>query len=219
MVVFVHKTLRRTFCAVYGTFCTSNSQAYILCSIQHFLHIKLSSTHFVLYTALFAHQILKHTTALFAHTHTHIHSHTHTYTHTHTHTHTHTRREDSSSGEESDTDEPQQQPPPAAASSSISQPSSTTTPVVGSSITATLLSQQAQQLQQDSKASPSLAKDSGGSSGTATPAQDVPSEGIVSLSLSQSLSKLAKLCVKGRCFNYFIPKFLTVVLNSAHSIV
>ena len=35
--------------------------AYVLCSIQHFLHIKLCRVHFVLYTALFAHQTLPHT--------------------------------------------------------------------------------------------------------------------------------------------------------------
>ena len=39
---FAHQTLRRTVCALYGIFCTSNSQAYSLCSIRHFLHIKLS---------------------------------------------------------------------------------------------------------------------------------------------------------------------------------
>ena len=70
--VYVHQSLRCTFCAVYGSFCmsisqvyvlccfcTSNSQAYVLCSIWHFLHIKLSGVHFVLYMALFAHQTLR----------------------------------------------------------------------------------------------------------------------------------------------------------------
>ena len=63
----VHHTLKHTFC-------TSNSQAYILCSIWYFLYIKPSGVHFVLYMALFVHQTLKHTyvhfvlyTALFAH--------------------------------------------------------------------------------------------------------------------------------------------------------
>ena len=37
----------------------SNSWACILCSIRHFLHIKLSGVHFVLYRALIAHQTLK----------------------------------------------------------------------------------------------------------------------------------------------------------------
>ena len=43
-------------CALYGTFCTSNSRACVLCSIRHSLHIKLSGMCFVLYTAHFAHQ-------------------------------------------------------------------------------------------------------------------------------------------------------------------
>ena len=95
---------------------------------------------------------------------------------------THTYREESSSEEESEAeDQPQQQQP--AASSTASQPSTTTpvamaTPVAGSLTTP--LSQQQQQTPQlqtpESKASP-VAKDGGGSSGAATPAQDTtPSE-------------------------------------------
>ena len=36
------------------------SPAYILCCIEHFLHILVSSVRFVLYRALFAHPTLKH---------------------------------------------------------------------------------------------------------------------------------------------------------------
>ena len=66
--LFARLTLRRTFRALYGTFCTSHSQAYISCSIRHFLHVLLSGVHFVLYTALFARPTLRRTfRALFAH--------------------------------------------------------------------------------------------------------------------------------------------------------
>ena len=56
-----HGCLGRTFCALYGTFCTWMSRAYILCSIQYFLHLAVSGVHFVLYTALFAHGSLGRT--------------------------------------------------------------------------------------------------------------------------------------------------------------
>ena len=56
-----HLTLRRTFCAVLSTFCTWNSQAYILCCIEHFLHVSLSGLHFVLYRAVFVHHAHSYT--------------------------------------------------------------------------------------------------------------------------------------------------------------
>ena len=52
MAVFVHHTVKRTFSAKYGTFCTSCCQAYNLCSIRHFLHIVLSGVHFELKQAV-----------------------------------------------------------------------------------------------------------------------------------------------------------------------
>ena len=57
--LFAHHTVKRAFCALYGTFCTSYRQACVLCSIRHFLHIIPSSVRFVLYTALFAHHTVK----------------------------------------------------------------------------------------------------------------------------------------------------------------
>ena len=51
-------TISMYILSVYGTFCTSHSRAYILCCIEHFLHFTL---HFVLYTAVFVHQTIKHT--------------------------------------------------------------------------------------------------------------------------------------------------------------
>ena len=73
-----HGCLGRTFCALYGTFCTWLSRAYILRSIRHFLHMAVSDVHayilcpirhflymdvlgvhFVLYTVLYVHHTVK----------------------------------------------------------------------------------------------------------------------------------------------------------------
>ena len=59
--IFAHPALEHTFYAVWSTVCTSYSRAYILCCMEHFLHILLSSVHFVLYGALFAHPTCKRT--------------------------------------------------------------------------------------------------------------------------------------------------------------
>ena len=95
---------------------------------------------------------------------------------------THTYREESSSEDESEAeDQPQQQQP--VTSTTASQPSATTPVAMATPVPSSLttpLSQQQQQAPQlqtpESKASP-IAKDGGGSSGAATPAQDTtPSE-------------------------------------------
>ena len=52
ITVFVHGTLKCTFCAENGSFCTSYSQAYILCCIRY---IALSSARFVLKSAICVH--------------------------------------------------------------------------------------------------------------------------------------------------------------------
>ena len=52
VTVFVHGTLKCTFCAENGSFSTSYSQAYILCCIRY---IALSSARFVLKSANFVH--------------------------------------------------------------------------------------------------------------------------------------------------------------------
>ena len=59
--LFAHGTLRHTFCAAYGSFCIWNSRAYILCCIEHFLHMELSGIHFVLHMAAFVYGTLGRT--------------------------------------------------------------------------------------------------------------------------------------------------------------
>ena len=59
----MHLTLRCMFCAVYGSFCTSHSQAHIIFALKKaFVHLIFKHTLiFVLYMEVFVHLIVKRT--------------------------------------------------------------------------------------------------------------------------------------------------------------